>query len=95
MAKSNSSTPDAGFIIPLGFLLLLAPVFAYVTHEAAGAYAVAQQQMVEEIANEDRATCEQFGMGYRTREFQRCSEQLAIVRQKQSDRDHAAAEGIL
>ena len=57
--------------------------------------ATAQKQLEQTIADENRAFCEKFGMRLGTSEFVECGEQLAIVRQKQIDRDSAAAQGIL
>ena len=71
---------------------------------AHGAYAIfvsapatranAKIQLDREIAAEDLAFCEKFGIRADTNDFGVCSQQLAIVRQKQADRDSAAAAGL-
>jgi hypothetical protein len=55
----------------------------------------AEAELVRVIADEDRDVCGQFGIRPDTAQFVACRGELAIVRQKQSDRDHAAAAGIL
>jgi Mn2+/Fe2+ NRAMP family transporter len=55
----------------------------------------AQQQLAQKIADENRAFCERFGMQVGSSEFAVCSQELAIVRQKQTDRDNEAAQGLL
>ena len=55
----------------------------------------AKAELAQIIADEDRDVCGQFGMRPDTAQFVACSGELAIVRQKQSDRDHATAAGIL
>ena len=55
----------------------------------------AKAELAQVIADEDRDVCGQFGMRPDTAQFVACSGELAIVRQKQSDRDHATAAGIL
>jgi hypothetical protein len=57
--------------------------------------AAAQQRLAQAIADENRAFCERFGMRVESSEFVRCNKELAIVRQKQTDRDNEAAQGIL
>ena len=57
--------------------------------------AMAQEQLDRTIAEENRAFCEKFGMGTTTSKFVLCSQELATIRQKQADRDSAAAAGIL
>jgi hypothetical protein len=54
----------------------------------------AQERLNHEIAAEN-IVCEKFGMRSGTSEFLACSKELAIVRQKQADRDHAAELGLL
>jgi hypothetical protein len=81
------------------YVLLLAIVAVYGLHalfisgpemrEAAAA------QLARTIAEEDRDVCGQLGIKAGTTQFAICSRELAMVRQKQSDRDHAAADGIL
>ncbi len=57
--------------------------------------AAARAQLEQTIAGEDRAFCEKFGMGAGTDGFVACSRELAIIRQKQTERENAAAQGIL
>ena len=52
-------------------------------------------QLDREIAAENVAFCEKFGMRAGTSDFAACSQQLTVVRQKQADRDSAASLGIL
>lgn len=96
---ANASLPTSNFTIHAGGFLMLAAVVAYGIHviltEASDATETAQQLLLKEIAKENRDFCEQFAMGYGTPRFRKCSEELAVIRQKQTDRDHAAAEGIL
>lgn len=55
----------------------------------------AEAELARAIADEDRDVCSQFGLRPNTAPFVVCSSALANVRRKQSDRDHAAAAGIL
>ncbi|WP_338831233.1 hypothetical protein [Bradyrhizobium sp. 27S5] len=101
MAEAKTNTPDSERLpLPaLGYPLLLAVL------AACGLYAVfisgpamriaAQEQRERAIADEDRQSCEMFGMRSDNAAFAACSRQLAIIRQKQVDRDNAAAQGIL
>jgi len=57
--------------------------------------AVAQEKLAQTIADETSAFCEKFGMRAGTREFLDCSAELAIIRQRQIERDRAAEQGIL
>ena len=57
--------------------------------------AAAQQQLAQTTLDENLAFCEKFGMRVGSSEFALCSQELAIVRQKQAERDSAAAQGIL
>jgi hypothetical protein len=47
------------------------------------------------IVDEDRQFCEKFGMRSGSDAFTACGKELSVVRQKQADRDSAAAQGIL
>jgi hypothetical protein len=58
-------------------------------------HAAAQQQLAQTIADESRAFCERFGMRAGSSEFVVCSQELAIVRRKQTDRDNEAAQSLL
>lgn len=55
----------------------------------------AEAELARVIADEDRDVCGQLGLRPDTAPFAACSRELANVRRKQSDRDHAAAAGIL
>jgi hypothetical protein len=63
---------------------------------AAPAMRAAAHEYVERaIADEDRQFCERFGMRAGSDAFAECGRELSIIRQKQADRDSAAAQGIL
>jgi len=77
-------------------IVVLLAFGVYATFVAAPAmHANAKIQLDREIAAENLAFCEKFGMHPDTSDFSVCSQQLAIVRQKQTDRDNAAALGVL
>jgi hypothetical protein len=57
--------------------------------------AIEEDQLRQTIAEEDRAFCEKFGMSAGTTQFSGCVQQLGIIRQKQADRERAAAQGFL
>jgi hypothetical protein len=57
--------------------------------------AIAEDQLWRTIADEDRVFCEKFGMRAGTPQFVACGQELGIIRQRQADRDRAAAEGLL
>jgi hypothetical protein len=57
--------------------------------------AIAEAQLQQTAADEDRAFCEKFGMRAGTPQFVACGLELWIIRQKQADRDRAAAQGLL
>ena len=57
--------------------------------------AAAHEQLEQAIADEDRQFCERFGMRSSTDAFTACSQELSTVRQRQVNRDNAAAQGIL
>jgi hypothetical protein len=57
--------------------------------------AIAEDQLQQTIADEDRAFCEKFGMRVGRPQFIACSQEIGIIRQKQIDRDRAAAQGLL
>lgn len=56
--------------------------------------ASAQEQRDREISAENLRFCERFGMRSGTSEFLVCTGELAILRQTQTERDHAAELGI-
>jgi hypothetical protein len=57
--------------------------------------AAAQQKLAQTILDENRAFCEKLGITVESSEFALCSQELAIVRKRQTDRDGAAELGIL
>ena len=57
--------------------------------------AAAHDDIVRAIADEDHHVCEMFGMRFGTDAFAACSSELSVIRQNQTERDNAAAEGIL
>jgi hypothetical protein len=77
------------------FIVVLLAFGAYATFVSAPATrANAKIQLDREIAAENLAFCEKFGIRTDTSDFGVCSQQLAIVRQKQADRDNAAAADL-
>ena len=54
-----------------------------------------QQQLDHEFTAENLGFCEKFGMRSGASEFLTCIHELAIIRQRQADRDRAAELGIL
>lgn len=100
MGKVNTGSFASNTVIwPLGYSLLVAILVAYGLYAAlvaAPAYrAIAQQQLAQALADEDRGFCGKFGIQAGTTEFRTCSEQLAVIRQNQADRDRASEAGIL
>ncbi|BAL78720.1 hypothetical protein [Bradyrhizobium cosmicum] len=103
MAKANSnidtSRPDRFPLPATGYALLFAGLAAY------GLYALlisgpamrdaARADLERAIADENRQFCETFGVSPTSAAFTTCSKELTIIRQKQVDRDNAAAQGIL
>jgi hypothetical protein len=57
--------------------------------------AAAHESVERAIADENRQFCEKFGMRSGSDAFTACGKELSVVRQKQADRDSAAAQGIL
>jgi hypothetical protein len=101
MTEAKAGTPSHDrFPLPaLGYSLLLAALAAGGLHalfiSGPAMRAAAHEQVGRAIADEDRGLCEMFGVRSGGAEFTACSRQLAIIRQKQVDRDNAAAQGIL
>ncbi|WP_375310579.1 hypothetical protein WHZ77_26040 [Bradyrhizobium sp. A5] len=103
MAKATSnidtSRPDRFPLPATGYALLFAALAAY------GLYALlisgpamrdaARADLERTIADENRQFCGAFGVSPTSAAFPACSKELAIIRQKQVDRDNAAAQGIL
>ncbi|MBC9879560.1 hypothetical protein G8O24_19650 [Bradyrhizobium sp. INPA01-394B] len=78
--------------------LVLAVVAALGLHTLVSAPAMreaAEAELARVIADEDRDVCGQFGLRPGTSAFVACSRELANVRRKQTDRDQAAAAGVL
>lgn len=96
---SSPGVKDTSATLRLAFSLLVAVLVAYGLYasfiSAPAMRAAAQEQLRRTIAEEDRGFCQQFGMSPGTPGFETCSRELAIVRQRQTDRDSGAAEGIL
>ena len=57
--------------------------------------AIVEDRLQRTVADEDSTFCEKFGMRAGTPQFFACSQELGIIRQKQADRDRAAAQGLL
>ncbi|PSO19778.1 hypothetical protein C7G41_35280 [Bradyrhizobium sp. MOS002] len=98
-AKTNTPTPDRFPLPALGYSLLIAVLVACGLHalfiSGPAMRAAAHEQVQRAIADEDRHSCEMFGMRSDSAAFAACSRELATIRQKQIDRDNAAALGIL
>jgi hypothetical protein len=77
------------------FIVVLLSFGAYATFVAAPATrANAKIQLDREIAADNLAFCEKFGIHADTSDLGLCSQQLAMVRQKQAGRDSGAAAGL-
>ena len=57
--------------------------------------AAAQQTLAQTISDENRVFCEKLGITVESSEFALCSQELAIVRKRQTDRDSAAELALL
>jgi hypothetical protein len=83
----------------LAYALVIAILVAFGLHtvfiSGPAMRAAAQEAVAHTVADEDHQFCETFGMRAGTDAFVACSRELSIVRQKQVDRDNAAAESIL
>lgn len=102
MAETNTDVAGSdrlGRPVIAGYSLLLAVLVACGLHVAfiAGPamHRAAHDYLVRTIADEDSHFCETFGLRATGAAFSACSAELAIVRQKQTDRDNAAAQGLL
>ena len=101
MTEAKTGTPSSARVqLPaFGYWLLLAVLTAFGLHalffSGPAMRAAAQEQLDRTIATEDREFCEMFGMRSGSATFTTCSNELAIIRKKQVDRDSAAAQGIL
>ncbi|MET4067311.1 hypothetical protein ABID58_002100 [Bradyrhizobium sp. S3.2.6] len=97
-ARTSQHTADDLPRLGIAAALLLAVVAAFAVHVLVSAPTLreaAEAELVRIIAAEDRDVCGQFGLRPGTTSFAACSRELANVRQKQCDRDRAAAAGIL
>lgn len=98
-AKTNTRSSERFPMPGLAYSLLLAVVTAYglcALFVSGPALRMAAHEYLERtIADEDRQFCETFGMRPGSAAFTTCSQELAIIRQKQVDRDNAAAQGVL
>jgi hypothetical protein len=100
MAKTTTDAGPARLQRPalVGYSLLLAVLISF------GLYALfisgpamrqaGHEYLVRIIAEENRQFCETFGIRSASAAFTACSGELAIIRQKQVDRDKAAAQGV-
>lgn len=97
--KTDAHGPGNVQLRTLAYALLAAMLAAFGLHAAfiAGSAmrAAAHEDVVRAVADEDHRFCEMFGMRLGTDAFVACGRELSIVRQRQIDRDNAAAEGIL
>lgn len=97
-ANTNASAagwvqiPAAGYLLLLA-VLLLAGLYALVVSGPA-MRAAASERLGKALAEVNREVCEMLGVRSGDA-FAACSRALAAVRQKQTDRDNAAAMGIL
>jgi len=97
-ARLSQYTAEDTQRVGIAGALVLAVVTALGLHTIASAPEIrqaAQTELARVIADEDRDVCGQFGLRPGTNAFVACSRELANVRRKQSDRDQAAAAGIL
>ncbi|MET4205047.1 hypothetical protein [Bradyrhizobium sp. LA6.12] len=93
-AKASDSSVGLRLLFSL-FIVVLLSFGAYAAFVSAPATrANAKIQLDREIAAEDLAFCEKFGIRVDTSGFGVCSQQLALIRQKQADRDSTAAAGL-
>lgn len=94
-ARSSTAVP----LLSLAYALLVASlaVFGLYAVFIAGPAmrAMANDDVVRTLAEEDRKFCGMFGMGAGSEAFAACSKELSIVRRRQVDRDNAASQGLL
>lgn len=97
--RTNTRGSDNAPLRSLAYALLVAVMVAFGLHAVfiAGPAmrAAAHEQVARAEADEDHQFCERFGIRSGTDAFAACSRELSIVRQRQVDRDNAAAQGIL
>jgi hypothetical protein len=98
-AKTNTRSPERLPLPALGYSLFLAVLAAYGLYAlfigGPAMRAAAHEYLERTIADENRQFCETLGMHSDSAAFAACSRELATIRQKQVDRDNAAAQGIL
>ncbi len=97
--KANSRAPEDQQRLAYASAIVMAAAVAYGLHalfiSGPATQADARAQLEQTIAEEDRHVCGQFGIQPGATLFIVCSRELANVRQKQVDRDRAAAAGLL
>jgi len=83
----------------LALALLMAAVVACGLHalfiSGPATRVAAEEQHERTIAEENREVCGRLGISPDTAQFTICSGELAVVRRRQTDRDEAAAMGVL
>src|SRR5262245_2553936 len=97
--RAGSAFATVRSVSPLAFAMFIAAMLAcglYAVFVAGPAMrAVAEVRLGQDISDETRGFCEKFGMRAGTAEFVKCSDELAAIRHKQTERDRAADQGIL
>lgn len=97
--ETNASAFGGVTLRSLTYLFLVAILLAFGLYalfvSGPALRAAAQEAVTRAVADEDRQFCEMFGMHSGTDAFVACSRELSMVRQRQVDRDNAAAAGIL
>ncbi len=87
--RTGSMLPYAAFVV-----LLLAFCLYAIFVAGPASRALAKEQLARTVAEETNAVCAKFGMKAGTSQFTDCADALAMVRQKQIDRDRAAEQGL-
>jgi hypothetical protein len=101
MTDIKSNSPDLANVpvrtIASGLAVaILAAWGLYAVFIAGPAMRAAAHESVERaIADENRQFCEKFGMRSGGDAFTACGKELSVVRQRQAERDSAAAQGML
>ena len=98
--RVNPSQQAEGYPRPtLALALLMAAVTACGLHalfvSGPATRVAAKEQHDRTIAEENREVCGRLGISPGTDQFTICSGELAVVRQRQTERDEAAAMGVL
>jgi hypothetical protein len=98
-AKTNDPSLQRISLPALGTASLLAILIAFGLHalfiSGPAMRAAARGDLKQAIVDEDRDVCATLGIRATDTAFPACSRGLAIVRQKQVDRDTAATLGVL